>query len=136
MASSRATSKWSPGAPRRTGPTSWWVGRSAPITGDRCWLREGVASETATRRPGAPRLPDGVAYGPELARSGSELAPIVGRFPRDRHVVDVALAHAGLGDPQERAAALHGGDRGVAGVAHGRAQAADQLVDDLRDRSA
>ena len=48
--------------------------------------------------------------------------------------MDVALAQPRAGDADERAGA-HLLDRGVAGVAHGRAQAADQLVQDRADRA-
>src|SRR5207302_3127780 len=56
------------------------------------------------------------------------------RLAGDRDVVDMALAQPGIGDPDKAAVALHLGDRAVAGVAHRRAQAADQLVDDVADR--
>ena len=59
---------------------------------------------------------------------------VVRRLAGDRDVVDVALAQAGAGDAHEGAVLLHLGDRAVAGVAHRRPQAADQLVDDVADR--
>ena len=59
------------------------------------------------------------------AESGSQLLPVVRRLPRDRDVVDVPLADAGLGDAEEAAAGLHRPQVAVAGVTHRRLQAAD-----------
>src|SRR5258708_14565154 len=47
--------------------------------------------------------------------------------------MDVALAQAGRGDLDEAAVLLHLGNRAVAGIAHRRAEAADELVDDVAD---
>src|SRR3954468_14606175 len=61
------------------------------------------------------------------------LPAIVRRLLRDRHVVRMALAQPGAGDAHE-ARALHLGRRRGAAVAHRLAQAADELVDDRRQR--
>src|SRR6202041_2565074 len=54
--------------------------------------------------------------------------PVVGRFFGDGHIVNVTLAHAGTGDADELRASTHLFDAAAAGVAHGGAQAARQLV--------
>src|SRR3954467_6856285 len=61
-------------------------------------------------------------------------APIVRRLLRDRHVVRVALAQPGGGDADE-ARGLHLLDRGRPAVAHRLADAADELVQDRRERA-
>src|SRR4029453_7025951 len=61
----------------------------------------------------------------KILRSRSHALAIVRRFAHDLDVVDVALAQARAGDAQELAVLLHVLDGAVAGVAHGRAQAAD-----------
>src|SRR5512135_2630377 len=58
---------------------------------------------------------------------------VIGRFLGDSHVVHVALAHAGAGDPHELRARAHLVDAGAAGITHGSAQAARQLVQDRDD---
>src|SRR5690606_19687966 len=68
-----------------------------------------------------------------FARSAS--GAVVRRFLGDLHVVDVALALAGAADLHELRLAAHVLDGGAADIAHGRAQAADQLVDDAADRA-
>src|SRR5215831_12604872 len=61
-------------------------------------------------------------------------APIVRRLLRDRHVVRMRLAQPGAGDAHEpRVVQLR--DRRRAAVAHGLAQAADQLMQDRRQRA-
>src|SRR6266851_4201416 len=67
-------------------------------------------------------------------RTGSHILPVVRRLAGDRDVVDVALAQTRAGDADEGAVFLHLGDRAVAGIAHRRAQAADQLMHDVADR--
>src|SRR5229473_4791559 len=64
----------------------------------------------------------------------SHVLPVIRRLAGDRDVVHMALAQPGIGDPHKGAVLLHLGARAVAGVAHRRAQAADQLVDDVADR--
>src|SRR3954452_20260269 len=66
---------------------------------------------------------------------GSQLLPVIRRLAQYRDIVDVAFAQARAGDADEGAVALHLGDRAVAGIAHRRFEAADQLVDDVGDRS-
>src|SRR4051794_1130601 len=67
--------------------------------------------------------------------SATSLRPIVRRFLGDLHVVHVALAHAGGGDLHEFGALAQVLDRGAAAVAHGRANAAAELVDDRHQRA-
>src|SRR5690606_17976683 len=55
--------------------------------------------------------------------------PVVRSLAGDRHVVDMALAQARAGDADELAAAAHRGDRRMAGIAHRRAEPADELVE-------
>src|SRR5258708_26628877 len=62
-------------------------------------------------------------------------AAIVRRLAHDVDVVDMALAQARAGDAQELPFLLQLLDGGAAGVAHCRAQAADQLMDDVADRA-
>src|SRR5690606_34099582 len=62
--------------------------------------------------------------------------PVVRRFLGDLHVVDVALALARAGDLHELRPGAHLLDGGTADVAHGGAQAADQLVDHAGQRAA
>src|SRR5262245_50737216 len=57
------------------------------------------------------------------------LAPVVWRLSRDDHVMHMALAQAGIGDPNELTILLHVLDGAVAGVAHGRLEATDELMD-------
>src|SRR2546423_2429603 len=70
------------------------------------------------------------------ARSGSERtsAPIVRRLLRHRHVVGMTLAQARSRDTDELRA-LHLVDRRRAAVPHRLAQAADELVEDARQRA-
>src|SRR6266436_4856720 len=90
------------------------------------------------RAPGVMRSwqPSAVSrrIGDRLIAPSSHILPVVWRFPRDRDVMHMALAQAGRGDLDEFAIALHLGDRPVAGIAHGGAQPADQLMDDIADR--
>src|ERR1044072_2630182 len=60
---------------------------------------------------------------------------VVGRFFRDRDVVNVALAHTGVGDANELGARAHFLNGLAAGVTHRRAQAAGELVQDGDDRA-
>src|SRR5690606_17014429 len=69
----------------------------------------------------------------DAAARASPLDTVVRRFLGDDHVVHVALAHAGRGDPHELRVPLQGGDVGAATVAHAGPQAAHQLVDHRRD---
>src|SRR3546814_9251397 len=61
---------------------------------------------------------------------------IVRRFLRDLHVMHVALALAGTGDLPELRPRAHVLDGGTADVAHGRAQAAGELVHHAAERAA
>src|SRR5580658_2237344 len=61
--------------------------------------------------------------------------PVVRRFAGDVDVVDVALAQARGGDADEAAIALHLRDGAIAGIAHRRLEAPDELVDDVADRA-
>src|SRR5690242_8360310 len=61
---------------------------------------------------------------------------VVRRFLGDLHVVDVALTLAGACDLHELRLAAHLLDGRAADIAHGRAQATHQLVDDAADRAA
>src|SRR3954471_4868422 len=61
-------------------------------------------------------------------------AAIVRRLFRDRHVVRVRLAQAGAGDADELRV-LHLRDRRGPAVAHRLPEAADELVDDRRERA-
>src|SRR5690348_17286321 len=71
-----------------------------------------------------------------ITSRASRLAPraslnvVIRRFLRDLHVVDVRLAHAGGCDLHELGLAAHLFDRAASGVAHARAHAAHQLLDD------
>src|SRR5215471_14998028 len=69
----------------------------------------------------------------ERRKEESTVLRVVGGFAGDGDVVDVALAQTGPGDPHKGAVLLHFADRAVAGVAHRRAQAANQLMDDVAD---
>src|SRR5688572_25840617 len=64
------------------------------------------------------------------------LEVVVRRFLRDDDVVHVALAEPGRRDPHELRLRLQLGDVRAPGVAHAGAQAAEELVDRRRDRSA
>src|SRR5262245_18911023 len=55
--------------------------------------------------------------------------PVVGRFLRNLDVVDVALASASGGDPNELGLSLQLRDRGAAAITHAGAKTAYQLVD-------
>src|SRR5690606_8875527 len=61
---------------------------------------------------------------------------VVRRLLGDGHVVDVGLALAGAGDAHELRPGAHLLHRGAAHVAHRRAQAAGQLVDDAAQGAA
>src|SRR5688572_24255500 len=60
---------------------------------------------------------------------------VVRRLFGDRHVVDVTLAHARIGDAHERRPGAHLFDRATAGVAHRGAQTACELMQDLYERA-
>ena len=60
------------------------------------------------------------------------LRSVVRRFLRDRHVVHVALAEAGLRDLDEPRFLLQRGNVGAAAIAHAGAQPADELVNHRR----
>src|ERR1700712_4508382 len=60
---------------------------------------------------------------------------VVRRFLGDLHVVDVGFSHAGAGDADEFRLGAHFLNVGAAGVAHGRTQAAHQLVNDGAQRA-
>src|SRR5437868_14428647 len=62
--------------------------------------------------------------------------PIIRGFLRDRHVVHVALADAGVRHAHEMRTAAHLLDRRATDVAHARAQAADELVHDALEGTA
>src|SRR5258707_188721 len=68
-----------------------------------------------------------------VAFSSDGSAAIVRRLFRDRHVVWMRFAQPGARDAHE-ARGLHLLDRRGAAVAHRLAQAADELVDDRRER--
>src|SRR5262245_7475419 len=70
-----------------------------------------------------------------LAAAGSAGSVVRGFFG-DEDVMHVAFAQAGASDAHETRALLHLGDGLAAGIAHPRAQAADELRDDLRNRAA
>ena len=55
--------------------------------------------------------------------------PVVRRLSRDLNIVHMAFLQPGPGDLDELAVAAHLVDGGAAGIAHGGAQAPDQLVD-------
>src|SRR5580698_110044 len=55
---------------------------------------------------------------------------VIGRFLGDGHIVHMAFAHTGVGDAHEFGPGAHDLDGAAAGVAHRRAQAAGQLVQD------
>ena len=67
-----------------------------------------------------------------VAERPTLLNPIVGGFFGDDDVVDVAFAEAGGGDAEEAGFFLHLADVACAAVAHAAAEAADELVDELR----
>src|SRR5690349_10753533 len=64
----------------------------------------------------------------------STVLRVNGGIAGDGDVVHMALAQPGAGDTYKGAVLLHVADRAVAGVAHCRAQAPDQLVDNVADR--
>src|SRR5580700_3851783 len=55
---------------------------------------------------------------------------IIRRLLGDRHIVHVALAHAGVGDAHEPGPCSHLLDTVAAGVAHSRAQSAGEVIRD------
>src|SRR5690348_5071960 len=86
----------------------------------RCAWMSGCATEVA-----------GVALaGRGTLAMGVSGHPIVGCLLGDADIVHVALAHPGAGDPQEQRAGAHVGDIATAGIAHGSAQSAGELVQD------
>src|SRR5689334_23023467 len=58
---------------------------------------------------------------------------VVRRFFRDRDLVNVALAHTSVGDANEVGARAHFLNGAAAGVTHGSAQTASELVKDGDD---
>src|SRR5664279_2725196 len=64
-----------------------------------------------------------------VARAGSG-DTVVRRFLGDGHIVHMALAHAGAGDPHEVRAGLHVVDRIAAGIPHRGTQSAGELIQD------
>src|SRR5690606_23202147 len=72
---------------------------------------------------------------PSLRRTGSAHS-VVRRLFGDLHVVDVALTLTGAADLHELRLGTHFLDGGAADVAHRRAQATHQLVDNATDRAA
>src|SRR5918995_5558817 len=60
---------------------------------------------------------------------------VVRRLFGDRHVVDVALAHARVGDAHEGRPCAHLFYRAAAGIAHRGTQAASELMQDLDERA-
>src|SRR6516165_5590465 len=61
--------------------------------------------------------------------------PVVGCLLGDADIVHVTLAHPGARDAHEHGAGAHVGDVATAGVAHGRPQAAGELMQDGHDAS-
>src|ERR1039458_3759084 len=73
----------------------------------------------------------GLGAAPSLAATTSRSGdPVIRRLLRDRHIMHVALAHAGGGDAYEPRSGTHLLDTIAAGVSHRRAQAAGQLIQD------
>src|SRR3546814_18162516 len=70
------------------------------------------------------------------SRAPASAGAVVRRFLRDLHVMHVALALAGTGDLHELRPRAHVLDGGAADVAHGRAQAAGELVHHAAPRAA
>ena len=58
--------------------------------------------------------------------------PVIRRFLGDDHVVDVAFAQPRGGDAQEAWLLLQFANVAAAAIAHARSQAADQLIDQIR----
>src|SRR5690606_6701540 len=80
-------------------------------------------------------VPANLAAAHMVGRGSSGLSnAIIRALPHDLHVVDVAFLQARPGDPDEARPRAHLVDGAVAGVAHGGAEAADQLVDDIAGR--
>src|ERR1700734_1743996 len=77
----------------------------------------------------------GGATGSSAATDSSSGRAVIGRLLRDRHVMHVALAHAGVGDAHEPRSGSHFLDVVAAGIAHGGTQSAGELVQD-RDQAA
>ena len=63
-------------------------------------------------------------------RTPQLLHPVVRRFLRNRHVVDVAFARAGGRDANQLGLALQLRNRRASAVAHAGAQTSHQLMDD------
>src|SRR5215471_6980049 len=61
--------------------------------------------------------------------------PVIRRFLRDLHVMNVALTRAGRCNPNQLRLPLELGNRGAAAVPHPCAQAADELVNHRRKAS-
>src|SRR5262249_45140476 len=63
-----------------------------------------------------------------LAMARTSGHPVVGRLLGDADVVDVTFPHAGIGDAHEHRAGAHVADVAAAGIAHGSAPSARELV--------
>ena len=125
------------GAARRR-LSDWWSPR--PSTGSISVVADAVQAAERSRpaRSSPPRGPTSRrcwAAPPDADQPTADLLAVIRRLAGDCHVVDVALAPAGLRHAQEPAAGLHRAQIRIAGVAHGGAQAADELVDDVGDRA-
>src|SRR5262245_45551280 len=95
-----------------------------------------MSSVPGTSRPESilPITYSGKIHPKRVGRQTSALlGSVVGCFLGDRNVVDVALAEAGRGNPDQFRVPLQLNDRLAPAVAHPGAQAADQLVDQPRD---
>ena len=120
-------------APDRLGAEMRW--RRAPSR--RAPRARGARSAGSTGRRSRRRAPgrsSGRGSGDGSGMTSATLSTtVVRRVLRDRDVVRMALAQAGAGDADE-ARLLHRLDRRRAAVAHRLPQAADELVDDRRER--
>src|SRR5688572_25003186 len=74
--------------------------------------------------------------GLEAAAAAGSAGAVVRGFFGDEDVMHVAFAQARACDAHETRAFLHLGDGLAPGITHPRAQAADELRDDLRNRAA
>src|SRR5690606_2494683 len=98
---------------------------STPPSSGWSWCRR-PWSCSATATGGCPGAP---------TRAGSPAGVVVRRFLGDVDVVGVRLAQPCRRDAHEPAVAVHLVDGRGAAVAHGRSQAADELVDDVGERA-
>src|SRR5688572_26467792 len=94
-------------------------GRSKAMAGQRSSLQGGQYNPARVRDRSA--LSDS---------DGPLLHAVVGRFLRDRHVVDVAFAYSSRRDANDLGLALQFRNRRASAVAHASAQTAHQLMDD------